>query len=123
MRMKRNLCSRRLNSMIIAALIAVLGMAACSGGHDGSDQVVLSASVDGAIPEPILKRFERQTSIKVRAVYDTEANKTTGLVNRLIAEAARPQADVFWSGEIGQTVQLSRAGALDAYEPVERQSR
>ncbi len=68
------------------------------------------ASVDRAIAEPILERFEQHTSFKVRAVFDTEANKTTGLVNRLIAEASRPQADVFWSGEIGQTVRLSRIG-------------
>jgi iron(III) transport system substrate-binding protein len=113
----------RLNTMRIAAVLATLGTAACSGGHDASREVVVYASVDRAIAEPILKRFELHSSIKVRAVYDTEANKTTGLVNRLITEAPRPQADVFWSGEIGQTVLLGRAGALAAYDTMERRSR
>jgi len=78
--------------------------------------VIVYASVDRAIAEPILERFEHQSSIKVRAVFDTEANKTTGLVNRLITEASRPQADVFWSGEIGQTVRLSRMGMFAPYK-------
>ena len=35
----------------------------------------------------------------VRAVYDSEAVKTVGLVNRLIAEKANPQCDLFWNNE------------------------
>jgi iron(III) transport system substrate-binding protein len=121
--MKGKIRSALLNTMSVAAVIVVLGNAACSRGNDVSSHVVVYASIDRAIAEPILKRFEQQTSIEVRAVYDTEANKTTGLVNRLIAESARPQADVFWSGEIGQTVLLSRAGALAAYVAPESMSR
>ena len=37
--------------------------------------------------------------LTVRAVFDTEENKSTGIVNHLIAEAFAPQADVFWSGD------------------------
>lgn len=121
--MKGKIRSALLNAMSVAVVIAVLGNAACSRGHDASSHVVVYASIDRAIAEPVLKRFEQQTSIEVRAVYDTEANKTTGLVNRLIAESARPQADVFWNGEIGQTVLLSRAGALAAYVAPESMSR
>jgi iron(III) transport system substrate-binding protein len=44
-----------------------------------------------------------------------EASKTTGLVNRLIAEKDRPQADVFWSGEFAQTILLKEKGALASY--------
>ena len=36
---------------------------------------------------PIFDRFTEATGIEVRAVFDTEANKTVGLVNRLLAEA------------------------------------
>ena len=44
--------------------------------------------------------------MKVNAVYDTEETKSTGLANRLLAEKARPQADVFWSNEPVRTLVL-----------------
>lgn len=75
-------------------------------------EVVIYASVDQHFSEPILKDFERQTGITVKAVYDAEAAKTTGLVNRLIAEKVNPQADIFWSGECVQTVRLQNEGVL-----------
>jgi len=48
----------------------------------------------------------------VDAVYDAEANKTSGLVNRLLAEAQRPRADVFWDNETAQLTRLSDAGVV-----------
>jgi len=99
--------------VLVVVAISASGLWACSPNR--STEVIVYASVDRAIAEPILERFEQQASIKVRAVFDTEANKTTGLVNRLIAEVSRPQADVFWSGEIGQTVRLSRIGMFAPY--------
>jgi len=77
--------------------------------------VVIYTSVDQVYSEPILKEFEQQTGIRVLPVYDVEAAKTTGLVNRLIAEKARPQADVFWSGEFAQTILLQEEGVLVPY--------
>jgi len=77
--------------------------------------VVIYASVDQVYSEPILKAFQEKTGIRVRPVYDVEASKTTGLVNRLIAEKDRPQADVFWSGEFAQTILLKEKGALASY--------
>jgi iron(III) transport system substrate-binding protein len=53
--------------------------------------------------------------VRVKAVYDVEATKTTGLVNRLIAEKDRPLADVFWSGEFVQTLLLQEKGVLQPY--------
>lgn len=32
-------------------------------------------------------------------MFDTEETKSTGVLNRLIAEANQPQADLFWSGD------------------------
>lgn len=80
-------------------------------------QVVIYTSLDRDYAEPILKEFERQSGIRVFAVYDTEATKTTGLVNRLIAESKRPRADVFWSSEVGRTVILKRKGVLQRFIP------
>jgi iron(III) transport system substrate-binding protein len=47
----------------------------------------------------VLKDFEKETGIKVKAVFDTEETKSTGVLNRLIAEKNNPQCDVFWSGD------------------------
>jgi iron(III) transport system substrate-binding protein len=66
--------------------------------------------------EPILRRFEQVSGIRVLPVYDVEATRTTGLVNRLVAEAGRPQADVFWSGEFAHTLALEARGLLARYE-------
>lgn len=81
-----------------------------------SREVVIYTSVDQVYSEPVFREFENRTGIQVRAVYDVEAAKTTGLVNRLIAEKEHPQADVFWSGEIVQTMQLEKEGVLGQYD-------
>jgi len=44
-----------------------------------------------------------------------ETSKTTGLVNRLIAEKNRPRADVFWNSEVGRTLVLKDKGVLAPY--------
>ncbi len=77
--------------------------------------VVVYTSVDQPFSEPILEQFEKTTGIRVLPVYDVEAAKTTGLVNRIIAEKNHPQADVFWSAEFVQTMLLKQEGALAAY--------
>jgi iron(III) transport system substrate-binding protein len=59
----------------------------------GIQDVVVYVSHDEVFSEPILKDFERETGIRVRAVYDTEETKSTGAMNRLIAEKNNPQAD------------------------------
>ena len=71
------------------------------------NRVVIYTSQDQEYAEPILRDFEKQTGIKARAVYDSEAAKTVGLVNRLIAESAHPQCDVFWNSEEFRIHQLA----------------
>ncbi|MFH1147263.1 MAG: extracellular solute-binding protein [Pseudomonadota bacterium] len=78
-------------------------------------EVVIYTSVDQIISEPVLKDFEKTTGIEVKAVYDVEASKTVGLVNRLIAEKDHPKCDVFWNSEIGRTIVLKEKGVLDPY--------
>jgi len=69
--------------------------------------VIVYTSQDQVYAEPILQGFTRQTGIKVQAVYDSEAVKTVGLVNRLLAERSNPQCDVFWNNEELRTHQLA----------------
>ncbi len=78
-------------------------------------EVVVYTSVDQVFSEPILKDFEKEKGIKVKAVYDVEATKTTGLVNRLLAEKDRPKCDVFWNNEIVRTILLKNKGILTPY--------
>ena len=78
-------------------------------------EVVVYTSLDQIFSEPVLRNFEKETGIKVKAVYDVEASKTTGLVNRLIAEKERPKADVFWNSEVAQTIILKDKGVLAPY--------
>jgi iron(III) transport system substrate-binding protein len=80
-----------------------------------SAEVVIYTSLDQLYSEPILREFQTRTGIEVKAVYDVEASKTTGLVNRLIAEQGRPRADVFWNSEVGRTLVLQDKGLLAPY--------
>jgi len=100
--------------LIIVVIIATLFF--FSTNEPPARSVVIYTSVDQIYSEPILKEFEAQTGIKVLAVYDVEATKTTGLVNRLIAEKNRPLADVFWNGEFTQTILLKEEGLLTPYQ-------
>ena len=72
--------------------------------------VTLYCAQDEVFAEPLLKQFTAQTGIRVRVVFDSEAVKTVGLANRLLAERAHPQCDVFWGNEELRTRQLAAQG-------------
>jgi iron(III) transport system substrate-binding protein len=72
--------------------------------------VVIYTSQDEVFAEPILQQFEQETGIHVEKVYDSEAVKTVGLVNRLLAERDNPQCDIFWNNEEFRTRQLAARG-------------
>ncbi len=79
-------------------------------------EVVVYTALDQIYSEPLLNQFEKTTGIRVLPVYDTEANKTVGLVNRLMAEKARPRCDVFWNNEIARTLVLKKENVLAPYK-------
>jgi iron(III) transport system substrate-binding protein len=88
----------------------------CFGcSRSSSPEVVVYVAVDRSTSEPILQTFQRETGIQVKAVYDAEAAKTTGLVTRIVAERDRPRCDVFWNNEIVQTLLLNDRGLLAEY--------
>lgn len=78
-----------------------------------SQALVVYAAQDRVFVDPILADFTRTTGIRVRALYDNEATKTVGLVNRLRAERQAPLADVWWSNEELQTRRLVAEGVLE----------
>lgn len=96
------------------AWFALLGVAAaCTRGP--TDDVVVYTSVDDVFARPIALSFERDSGRRVRLVPDTEETKSTGLMNRLIAERQRPQADVFWSGDPMRAAVLAARGIAAPY--------
>ena len=82
-----------------------------------TNEVVIYTSVDQLFSEPILRDFEKETNIKVKAVFDTEETKSTGVLNRLIAEKNNAQCDVFWSGDPIRTLVLKNKGITASYQP------
>lgn len=100
----------------ISILLAISIMCVFLGCTNSSvKEVVIYTSVDQLFSEPILKDFERKSDIKVKAVYDVEASKTTGLGNRLLAEKNNPKCDVFWNSEVARTIMLKKEGVLSPY--------
>ena len=97
-------------------LFLMLMLVGCSNSEH-NNEVVVYTSVDQHYSEPVLTAFEAETGIHVRIAFDVEASKTTGLVNRLIAESKKPKADVFWNGEFAQTALLASHGILAKYKP------
>jgi iron(III) transport system substrate-binding protein len=109
---------KRLVSIHICAALAALGSGACRSSETTSSsgrQVTAYVSTDRVFSEPVLQEYEKRSGVTVNAVYDTEETKSTGLANRLLAEAARPQADVFWSNEPVRTLVLKSRRVLAPY--------
>ncbi|WP_418790278.1 extracellular solute-binding protein [Phosphitispora sp. TUW77] len=104
---------------ICGLILSVVVCAGCQKTKPETSEVIIYTSVDQIYSEQILKEFEEETGIKVKPAYDVEAAKTTGLVQRLIAEKNRPRADVFWSGEVIQTIRLKEEGVLASYHSPE----
>ncbi len=73
-------------------------------------------SEDQVFSEPILRDFEKETGIRVKAVYDTEEAKSAGVMNRLLAEKNNPQADVYWANEPIRAEVLNQQGIAAAYQ-------
>lgn len=101
----------------VAAVLCAAGVG-CTGRD--APQVVIYTAHDEIYSGPLLEQFEQEFGVEVRAVYDTEASKTTGLVNRLLAEQGRPRADVFWNNEVAQTIRLKQEGVLQPYASPQR---
>jgi iron(III) transport system substrate-binding protein len=86
-----------------------------------SQTVVVYVSEDQVFSEPILKDFERETGIAVKSVFDTEESKSTGVMNRLIAEKNNAQADVYWANEPVRADALKQRAVSTPYDSVSAQ--
>lgn len=107
--------NQKLQSFLTCMYIVILLLGCAKREGSDENEVVVYTSLDMVFSQPILESFEAETGIKVQAVYDSEATKTTGLVNRLIAEKNNPRADVFWNSETGRTILLKQKDVLAPY--------
>ena len=92
---------------LVCLAAAILFYRFWPGSGKPTQLVIAYCAQDQTYAEPIFADFEKQTGIKVRAVYDNEAVKTVGLANRLLAESGHPQCDLFWGNEELRTRQLA----------------
>ena len=97
------------------SLLLVVFICACRDAKP-TNVVRLYCSVDEVFGRQVIAEFEKRTGITVQTTYDSEAGKTTGLVNKIEMEKDRPQADVFWSSELFNTILLARKGLLEPYD-------
>jgi iron(III) transport system substrate-binding protein len=95
----------------------VIALAGC-GQKPQRGIVTVYCSLDEPYARPVFDAFTRETAIKVLPVFDTEATKSRGLAQRILAEQKAPLADVFWSSEVLQTVLLAKRKALQPYWPL-----
>jgi len=118
--------SRRVQEVIVHRLSALLVLvllllppAACSrrsgAPATGKQRVVVYVSEDQVFSQPVLDRFEKETGIHVESVYDTEEAKSTGVMNRLLAEKDNPQADLYWANEPIRAEVLKQRGVATPY--------
>jgi iron(III) transport system substrate-binding protein len=109
----------------VASLLAVVVAAVSCGPRQGdssrtedaASSVVVYCSADKEFAELIFRAYEAKTGAKILSLYDTEETKTAGLTARLLAEKARPRADVFWSSDTSRAVALVDQGLAVSYVP------
>jgi iron(III) transport system substrate-binding protein len=88
--------------------------AATQAAQASGQEVVVYCPQDQVYAEPLLRAFQQQTGIRVKPLFDSEAMKTVGIANRLLAEREHPQADIYWGNEELRTRQLA---ARDVFRP------
>ena len=95
---KRFIC---LTWTMVVGLVA-LCVAGCSPSGKTSPSapaVVVYSSLDDVYARGLANLFTKASGIKIQLVTDTEETKSSGILNRLLAEKERPRADVFLSGD------------------------
>lgn len=102
-------------SKLILSVLAALALLGCRAGRQNA--VTVYVSEDQVFSEPILKDFERETGTRVNAVFDMEEAKSTGVMNRLLAEKGNPQADVYWANEPVRADVLRQQGISTPFRP------
>jgi iron(III) transport system substrate-binding protein len=121
---KVSMISRREVIAWTATLALGLGVSVVAwraSGRRGPNSVVLYTSSDLPVARTVLAGFQASPDHPVESVTDTEATKTTGLLNRLLRERSDPTCHIWWSNELLATLQLAKAGMLTPFTPAAAQ--
>lgn len=86
---------RRIMIAFIVGLLILAGVTYSLWPRDKQELVIYSARKEQFV-QPLVDKFEQETGIKVKLLTGDEA-----LVNKLIEESNRPQADIFFSNDAG----------------------
>ena len=78
--------------------------------------LVLYCAHDAVFADAVIRRFTAETGVQVSVLFDSEATKSLGLVERLRKEHTKPQCDVFWNNEQLGTMALAEEGVLAAHQ-------
>ncbi len=107
--------SARIRNLVLClAAIFVLSLTGCL--FRSEDDVTVFAALDKEFSEPILDEYEDEQELSILAKFDTESQKTVGLVSDIIEHAEHPRCDVFWNNEILHTLRLQKMGMLEPFE-------
>lgn len=90
-------------------LSTLLALCAC---EDRSPSIAVAVAVDQRVASQVLDNFERQSGVRVDALYDTEGAKTSGLLATVRARNEGAPLGVWWSGECYATALLADDGLL-----------
>ena len=99
---------------VLAVVIVLLVYYVVRAGRP--ERLVVYCAHDSVYSEKILREFEKRTGVAVARVFDTEATKSLGLVERIVRERDAPRCDVFWNNEILGTMDLHGRGILLPYK-------
>ncbi len=94
-------------NVLVGLAVALIG--SCRGREW---EVSVYLSTDQAFTEPILRDYERQSGVHVRALFEQGETRHTRVIDRIITEANNPQADVLWSDDPVQPHVLIKRGLV-----------
>lgn len=100
-------------SLALWTVLAGTVATSCTGSPEGPSIYV---ALDQEHSSILLNRYVEETGNPIRPDYDTESQKTVGLVSRILEERNNPRCDVFWNNEVAQTVRLAQQGLLEPYD-------
>jgi iron(III) transport system substrate-binding protein len=114
---------KRWTLSLLVALLAAVGLAACSddgggggsGGGDDGDPLVIYSGRSENLVRPILERFEEETGVDIEVRY----GDTAELAAAILEEGDNTRADVFFSQDAGALAALANRDLLAALRPAD----
>ncbi|NQT52584.1 ABC transporter substrate-binding protein [bacterium] len=96
----------------LLAIVLAYILTYLQGCQARGNAIVVYCAHDSVYSEKVLWEFSNAEQIAARPVFDTEATKSLGLVERLIREKDAPRCDVFWNNQLLGTLSLQQRGIL-----------